>query len=201
MLLMPASARMNRAAYADIAQGSEPPPPDPKVIPSQQYYRSVTSLLDELNTEKKPKTVSQRSYWYKQYATKIDSLPLLNVDPELLEFGSSISSTLRGMANLGQVAKDQNAMIQANQIDHLAINVPTTYGASAYGYTPWGYRGAGWSYTVPQSVEVSNYRAVGNLCSRNAAVEKAYREDTWKNIAEATQTVRKKMVQKYKVEF
>jgi hypothetical protein len=50
-------------------------------------------------------------------------------------------------------------------------------------------------------VEVSNYRAVGNLCSRNAAVEKAYREDTWKNIAEATQTIRKKMVQKYKVEF
>jgi hypothetical protein len=40
-------------------------------------------------------------------------------------------------------------------------------------------------------------RQVGNLCSRNPATEKAYRDATWKNIAEAAQTVRRKMVQKY----
>jgi hypothetical protein len=70
-----------------------------------------------------------------------------------------------------------------------------------YGYTPWGAGGYGWNYTVPNQVEVSNFRQVGNLCSRNAATEKAYREATWKNIAEATQTVRRKMVAKYQVEF
>jgi len=201
MLLSPVAGRTSRTPYADAAAGSEPPPPDPKTIPSQQYFRSVTSLLDELNNEKKPKNVSQRGYWYQQYASKIESLPILNVDQELLEFGATTSSTLRGMANVGKVAKDQNAMIQANQIDHLAINMPTTYSGGRYGYTPWGAAGYGWNYTVPNWMEVSNYRQVGNLCQRNAATEKAFRESTWKNIAEATQTIRRKMVAKYKVEF
>jgi hypothetical protein len=202
MLLSPGSARMSRGAYADITRSSEPPPPNPEAIPSQRYFRSVTTLLDELNNEKKPKTVSQRGYWYQQYATKIDSLPVLNVDPEMLEFGAAISSTLRAMANLGKIAKDQNAMIQANQIDHLSVvtGYNTVYGGGVAA-TPWGARGYGWNWTAPQTTEVSNYRQIGNLCSKNAAVEKAYREDTWKNIAEATQTIRRKMVQKYKVEF
>ncbi len=201
MLLSPGTGRTSRTSYADVASVSEAPPPDPKAIPSQQYFRSATALVDELNKEKKPRNVSQRGYWYQQYATKIDSLPILNVDQELLDFGAALSATLRGMANVGQIAKDQNALIQANQIDHLAINVPTTYAGGRYGYTPSGAAGYGWSYTVPNWNEVSNYRQVGNLCQRNAATEKAFREATWKNIAEATQAVRRKMVQKYKVEF
>jgi hypothetical protein len=60
------------------------------------------------------------------------------VGPELLEFGASVGSTLRGMANAGKAVKDRNARIQANQVDHLAVNVPTTYSDERYGYTPWG---------------------------------------------------------------
>ena len=200
MLLSPVTGRTSRGPYADITTGAQPPP-NPKAIPSQQYFRSVNSLLDELNKEKKPKNISQRGYWYEQYASKIESLPILNVDQELLEFGAAVSSTLRGMANLGKAVKDQNAMIQANQINNLALTVPVTYGGGGYGYTPWGAGGYGWNYTVPQQVEVSNYRAVGNLCSRNANTEKAYREATWKNIAEYIQQTRRKMVAKYNVEF
>jgi hypothetical protein len=201
MLLSPATARTSGSPYSGVSPGLEPPP-NPKAIPSQMYFRSVTSLLDELNKEKKPKTISQRGYWYEQYATKIDALPILNVDQELLDFGAAVSSTLRGMANLGKVAKDANAMIQANQIDHLAVNVgATTFYGGRSAYTPWASAGYGWSWTVPNTVEVSNYRAVGNLCHRNAAVEKTYREATWKNIADATQAIRRKMTTQYKVEF
>jgi hypothetical protein len=202
MLLSPASSRTSGTPYTDISRGSEPPPPNPKAIPSQMYFRSVTSLLDELNKEKSPKNISQRGYWYQQYATKIDNLPLLNVDSELLEFGAAISSTLRGMANLGSVAKDANAMIQANQINNLAVNVgATTYYGGRSAYTPWGGASYGWNWTVPNTVEVSNYGQVRNLCHRNAATEKAYREATWKNIAEYIQTTRRKLVAKYNVEF
>jgi hypothetical protein len=202
MLLSPASSRTSGTSYAGVSPGLEPPPPNPKAIPSQMYFRSVTSLLDELNKEKKPKTISQRGYWYQQYATKIDNLPLLNVDPDLLEFGAAISSTLRGMANLGSVAKDANAMIQANQIDNLAVNVGyNTYYGGASGYTPRGYASYGWNWTAPVTAEVSNYRSVSNLCHRTAATEKAYREATWKNIAEYIQVTRRKMVAKYNVEF
>jgi hypothetical protein len=202
MLLAPASSRNTGTLYAGVAKGAEPPPPNPKAIPSQMYFRSVTSLLDELNNEKKPKNISQRGYWYQQYATKIDSLPILNVDSELLEFGAAISSTLRGMANLGSVAKSANAMIQQNQVDNLAVNVGTAnfYGGRSAA-TPWGYAGYGWNWSAPIQQEVSNYQSVSNLCHRNAATEKAYREATWKNIAEFIQVTRRKMVSKYNVEF
>jgi hypothetical protein len=202
MLLSPASSRTSGTPYAGAAAKLETEPPNPKAIPSQMYFRSVTSLLDELNNEKKPRNISQRGYWYQQYATKIDNLPILNVDPDLLEFGAAISSTLRGMANLGQVAKDTNAMIQANQIDNLAVNVGyNTYSGGRAAATPWGAAGYGWNWTAPVTAEVSNYRSVSNLCHRTAATEKAYREATWKNINEYIQTTRRKMVAKFNVEF
>ena len=36
--------------------------------------------------------------WFEKTARKIDGLPILNVDEELLAFGGSLSKTLRQMA-------------------------------------------------------------------------------------------------------
>jgi hypothetical protein len=106
------------------------------------------------------------------------------------------------MANLGSVAKSANAMIQQNQVNNLAVQTGTAsfYGGRAAA-TPYGYAGYGWNWNAPITQEVSNYQQVGNLCHRNAATEKAYREATWKNIAEFIQATRRKMVAKYNVEF
>jgi len=64
---------------------------------SLRYYHSVRSLLDELRDPKNTKSFSssQNGLWYDRYAKKIDQLPLLNVDPALLEYGAEVSTRLR----------------------------------------------------------------------------------------------------------
>jgi hypothetical protein len=193
LLLSPAANRMTLSTYAQLTK-TEAVPLDPKAATSAQYFRSLCSLLDELNTSKDTRTISKRGYWYQQYANKIDSLPLLNVDDELLKFGAQLSQALRAMANLGSQAKTQSDAIQ-NQIVTTAYAVPGTYGG--YG----GYGGYGWNYTGPSVGVYSNYNQAAALCQQTAATEKNLRQQTWANINQARQEMRKKMVQKYKIEF
>src|SRR5262249_55756617 len=128
LLLSPVDNQMTGTAYTGVPTtmpGS--PGADPKAVASLMYYRSLTTMLDELRTERTTKTISQRGYWYQQYASKIDSLPVLNVDPDLLNFGGALSQTLRKMANVGQIVKRQNNTIQANQLDYVPTVQPTTW--------------------------------------------------------------------------
>jgi hypothetical protein len=201
LLLSPADSRTTRTAYAELVRDPSTPP-DPKATASYTYYRSLSTLLDELGGSKDTKTVSKRAYWYQLYAQKIDGLPLLNVDPEVLDFGAKVGQTLRLMANVGKIAQSQNAVIQANQVDNLPIMVPTTYGyGGGWAAGPWSGGGWGWSNTVMQSADFSNYRQIGNMCAQNANTEKAFREATWKNINDGMFELRRKMVDKYKMEF
>jgi hypothetical protein len=193
LLMSPAQNRITLSTYAQLTR-TEAAPPDPKAATSQLYFRSLTSLLDELNTDKDTRTISKRGYWYQQYANKVDSLPVLNVDDELLTFGAQVSQALRAMANLGSRAKTQHDAIQ-NQIVTTAYVVPGTYA----GYGAWG--AYGWNYTGPAVGVYSNYWEAAALAQQTAATEKNLREQTWANINQARQEMRKKMVQKYKIEF
>jgi hypothetical protein len=204
LLLSPSNNQLTGSAYAKLSPSKFPDSADPKATASLLYYRSLSTLLDELRAEKNMRTVSQRGYWFQQYAHKIESLPLLNIDPDLLQFAAQLSSTLRQMALVGKALQSQNSIIQANQFE-VPVVVPTTYwgGGTGYGWRPygWGYGGYGWTYTVPQQAYVSNYEQVRNLCWRNASTEKEFRMQTWKNIDEALFALRRKMTEKYQIEF
>jgi hypothetical protein len=193
LLLSPADTRATKYATAEIATMPTPSGADPNAAPSFTYFRSVNSLLDDLRADR-DKTLAKRGYWYQQYAAKIDALPILNVDPQLVDFGAKLSQTLRLMANVASTTKTANSIIQANTMDQ-PVNVPRGY---AYGYNGWG--SYGWAYGSQLS-NVDNYHQVGNMCAANQATEKAFREQTWKNIDDEAFTVRRKMTQKYKMEF
>jgi hypothetical protein len=195
LLLSPADNRSTSAAYAEIASSPSTGGADPKAVAAFRYFRSVNSLIDELGAEGKTKTLSKRGYWYQQYAAKLDALPILNVDKELLDFGATLSQTLRMMANVASTTKAENSIIQSNTID-TPVSVPSYYG---YGYGAYG--NYGWYGGPSQLTNVDNYRQVGNMCYRNSATEKAFREQTWKNINDATFAMRRKMTEKYKMEF
>jgi hypothetical protein len=197
LLMSPVHNRLSGTTYAKLEPTGTPGTPDPKVAASLTYYRSLTTLVGELKSTKDTRTVSKRGYWYQQYANKIDSLPLLNVDSDLLNFSATLSATLRKMANVGQAVQAQNAMIQGNQMDHVPVVVPQTYGRAGWG--PYG--GYGWSYTVPTQGYASNYLQVGNLCTSNANTEKAFRAQTWQNIDDGFAALRRKLTEKYMVEF
>jgi hypothetical protein len=64
---------------------------------SQQYFRSVQSVFDEIDkmTKKEDMALSRYAKWFEHWADEIDALPILNVDPELLDYSQKLSTNFR----------------------------------------------------------------------------------------------------------
>jgi hypothetical protein len=151
------------------------PAPPSTVEASQSYFRAVTDLLDGLKHERS-NSHKGMSLWYDRYAKRIDALPLLGVDNELLDWGMTISKTLREMsAGVNYNAKDQTYRIS---------------GLSNYtgGYY-YGYSGDSKAYNA------SVIRKQGD------AVMDVQMDQVWKRIDITIAEMRRKMVEKYKVDF
>jgi hypothetical protein len=112
-------------------------------------------------------------------AGEIDRLPVLNVDEELIAYGTGVSETLRNMRNLSR-----NASLDAS------YRQATMAGNQGWGYGYGGFYG-GDSLALSTSVMKKQETAV--LKSNQLAVITM--------LQEKTAEVRKKMTLKYQTEF
>jgi len=168
--------------------------PESAAVASQRYFSTVKTLLDDLQKQK-AKSFQKQAFWYHQFAEKIDELPILNVDVDLQKYGSSVSTTLRGLANLSTNVKVAQEGIRMNMGETL-VNVPPSSYYYGYGYG-WGY-----GYGCPgYTTSVNNYGLSSNMIAMSLGGEVAIRNKTWQNIEEATTLIREEMTQKYHVEF
>jgi hypothetical protein len=158
---------------------------------SKRYFNAVTSLIDDLKATK-TRSLNERSFWHKQFADKIDALPVLNVDNDLLKYGAAVSATFRGLANFATNTLQQQRLVAQNANQGFTVTPGSSY---YYG------NGAGWGYggTFP-NVE-SNITIANNLIAQSGNSEIAIRNATWKNIEQATVEIRNRMTQKYQIEF
>jgi hypothetical protein len=168
--------------------------PESAASASQRYFNSVNTMLNDLR-QQKVKTYKQQSYWYYQFAEKIDELPMLNVDQDLLKFGSSVSTTLRGLCNLSTNVDVAQQGIKMNMGETL-VGVPPIGGYYGNGYG-WGYGWGSPGYTT----SVNNYGLGSNMIAKSAGYANAIVAQTWQNIEQATSQIRQQMTQKYQVEF
>lgn len=192
-LLSPASVPV---APSQASSGTTPVTPAPTVPTAEaslRYFRSVTTLLNDIR-DSKAKTFTQLAQWYQKAARAIDELPLLGVDPEVIKYGQSISTTLKSMASVAYETQTQNKIIGGS-----ATVVTGTVPASGYAYGGWG--GYGWGYSPPQRYVAHNMNLVNNLVARTTGNEHQMRLETWKNIDEATNALRVQMTSKYMIEF
>jgi hypothetical protein len=172
---------------------------DPKAAASLRYFKSVKTLLDDLQVQK-VKTYKNMAYLLNKYAQSIDEMPMLNVDEMLLKYGAGISATLRGMSSLALGTLDRNNFLEANKTEGFFNYNAAPY--SGYGYSgPWG-SGYGWGQGYyPGTGFASNYTALGNAQGIGEMNERGTRQDAWNQINEATTQVRRAMTEKYQVEF
>lgn len=108
---------------SDNQQASQASQGSAQAYATQQYYRSLMSVLDDLRTEgKTSKTLGQNGMWFDKWARRIDRMPIQNVDPELLAFGGAVSAGLRSMAGdirgIGINSGAQNAQIAASNYSY-----------------------------------------------------------------------------------
>jgi hypothetical protein len=91
-----AAATQNQSAQsASDTQGQSQKPT--VLETTQDYYESVQHLLKNLRSRKGDmRTMGQLAQWFENYGRHVDQLPTLNVDKEMLQYGSYISSQLHG---------------------------------------------------------------------------------------------------------
>ena len=160
---------------ADLSPGS----PESIAKASLTYFKSVGVLIDDLR--KYLSTHKDNHLVYNErYARKIDRLPILNVDDDLLNYGSQVAETLRGIALAKRGAGARTGVRNS----------------SVYG-----------SYSVNYNYDNNYYnrRSNASVKIQNRTEEKAkatgVRFTSWKEIEDATAAIRREMTKRYKVEF
>jgi hypothetical protein len=155
-------------------------PQNPGAVASQVYFRSVTSLIDALKQVDRP-TYRSTKLWFDRYAKQIEELPILNVDKDLLDWGTMVSRTLREMASgVNYSAQNQNyTLAQDSYGNYGGYN---TYYGNVYG---------GGSKRLDQA-----------LIKRQSDAQLSVDLDKrWQALANSAAETRRKMVEKYQVDF
>ncbi|HWE35215.1 MAG TPA: hypothetical protein VG406_01485 [Isosphaeraceae bacterium] len=67
---------------------------------SKMYFDEITSRLDDLRKRSKEKAERQLRVWGDKYAKEIDRLPILDVDEELVAYGTQVAQVLRNLRNI-----------------------------------------------------------------------------------------------------
>jgi hypothetical protein len=157
-----------------------------KAQASKRYFTSVTRVISEVHNVKGV-GVGEHGVWNDKLAGKIDQIPMLNVDPELLDYGAQVSQLIRGAAVTIKKANMTAATMLAPD-----YTVNSNFGMGVgYGY---GY-GFG-AYSI-NSNQAYNQQVIqqGHAEGMTAHVSNLEQVDN------LTTAVRRKMTEKYQIEF
>jgi hypothetical protein len=217
------------AAQAQSTASASPPGPVASgkeqvvVETTQQYFKAIDHLLNDLRGQKgEARTIGQIGLWFQKYADRVNRLPLLNVDPEMLKYGDYVAQQLRNCSmaikgyginkRVAEESADVNARPFGGAIGNMASNY---YASGAYtgGYygRPLGLPAAyGWARRVgPQGVATGAMKTeMAQAFSARTAADVQLKAGTassvqgiMEQLREAHQKVREDMTEKYKVEF
>jgi hypothetical protein len=151
---------------------------------SQRYYKSICAMLDGLS---QGASASETATWARNASRRIDQLPILNVDPALLEWGALVSTKLKEAGGLMAVTQTQINSKVAGVADYDA-------GGS------WDSSGEYHSnYSATEADNARKQRRQAALEQKSQAQEKAL--GILQPIAESRPKIRAEMTAKYNVEF
>ncbi len=159
---------------------------------SLTYYKSIDVLFQDLRRalrgNKATAAIQER------YARKIDRMPILNVDPELLDFGTMVAQSLRGIA----LAKRQGGIDYGAATAGMGNQMGTTGSTAIYGSLYQRYFQSG-SYNYQPARESAAARS--SMRANAMAGSKKARVEGFKMIEDAQGEIRRRMTEKYQVEF
>jgi len=173
---------------------------------TQDYYKKVQQLLRDLKGRKSggnTYTTGSIAQWCNNYSRKINNLPLMNVDPEMIDYGTKVSQTLLQVGATLNAGNVQGG-VDARNSSPVYNNYTST---NIYGY---GYRGGwGWGGISPlgytNSVTVIDPLATqaqrDNIKANARAESSKQARELFTQIDALTSEIRPKMVQKYQLEF
>ena len=179
---------------------------------SQRYFTKVDQILENLKIDR-TKSVKGLAGWYDQSSDQLGKLPILDVDPLLIAFGTQMSEHLRAMGASLRGISLQSSYLQRQKMEGQIYQAPN-YGSWSGGYNSYygfhaGYSGAGvasnvaaWaSGTAGGTTTINNYDQVYQMQDQLVTQGAAARIQLWAQIDVDTAAMRKVMTEKYKTEF
>jgi hypothetical protein len=155
---------------------------DTMATSSQAYFKTIVALLDDLRGDrsKQDPRGGMDAVWMDKYAQKIDRMSVLNVDQDLVDWGTKTAQTLRVMAGsrrgAGLSAGSQKSGLRTGAYVDSYYNVGVTSATA----------------TANDANQISVQ--TGNVATAN-------RVEGWRLIDNATAELRKKETQRYGVDF
>jgi hypothetical protein len=212
-------AKAGAATQAAAANTQSPSDPNQMVLETTQaYFKSLERILGDLKDKKgEGKSVGQWGLWFQNYANKIDRLPILNVDQEMLQYGQYVAQQLRNCSMSIKNVGMQKSVAEMNS-DASAAPFGGVLGQSANDYyANGGYGralGAPAMYGWVQNKGAANAAYWGARSEMNQAFQQRAVISTQakaavgtsvqailEQIRQAHTKVRTDMTQKYQVEF
>jgi hypothetical protein len=215
-----AKAGAAQSAATNGAADTQSPSDPAKVVleTTQAYYKSIERILGDLKDKKgEAKAISQWGMWFNNYANKVDRLPILNVDDEMLQYGQYMAQQLRNCSmsiknigiqkNVAQMNSDNSAApfngvlgqsansYYANGGYGRCLGAPAMYGWVQHG----GIGNAAYWAGRSEMNEAMQNRAV--ISSQARAAVGTSVQAILEQMREAQTKVRTDMTKKYQVEF
>jgi hypothetical protein len=176
-------------------------PTDPQKLVAErtkQHFDTVAAMFKDLKKDMKDAAnLSVTSTYFDRYASRIERLPIFDVDPVMLDYSGYVAGEMRAAAGSVRTMGIRGASREA-QIDY--SNIDYDY---AYGYRSGWYGSSAWA--VPVDNGVSTIKAVGAERRKVRAEEKGIAatdvHQIRANVIDATVKVRRAMTEKYRMEF
>lgn len=174
------------------------------VTATRTYFTSVNQYFRDLQ-DKNARTIAQYGVWFNRYAQKIDQLPLLNVDKEMLNYGHYVAQQFRNAAAAIQGIGIRQRVRQVENVN--AAGVPGYWGSAydgGYSYDGYYYRGT-YGFTPRGDVQQAELRQQQQARTKVNVQEKARGASAaraiMRDVQNATSMIRRKMTERYQVEF
>jgi hypothetical protein len=183
--------------------------PSPGELPALQaaaslkHFKAVTAMAGDLKADMKDsKNLASTAFWFEKYARRIERLPILNVDDELLKYSAFVAGQLR-QASLS--VKTMGIQSGARQAQVLGADV-SPYAVATSRWGRYGsYGGSAGARGVAVYDPMAEVKAVGAERRAIRAEEKGIAATDVQQIRQAiiaaTADIRRKMTQKYQTEF
>ena len=175
-----------------------------KVTTSLEYFQTIESLFRDLRRDwKSLKTLASGSLYLDRYARRIEKLPMLNVDSDLLDYGQYVAGQLRAASRAVRTMGIRGGARQA-QISGYDANPTASWGAAGGHRSYYGGYRFGWArqdYYSGHDV----IKQVGDKRRQIRAQEKAVMAtDVYTirdKIIDATNEVRRGLTERYQTQF
>ena len=161
-----------------------------------EYYKALETLVNDVKNPDPKRYVGtgEIAIWMDRYAKKIDRMPILGVDEQLVNFAATISQALRDMG-----VQYRGVGIEASKMSNNP-RVEWNYSGrgGSYSGVGWGgYRGGAWEVATPEKQLPAS--TIAKRVGR--ANVSGNRSDLWRQIDNDMASARRELTKRYQMEF